>query len=250
MLVAIPSLLLGLASSLPQLTNRHATLSRRVGHFFARVTSPHMCTSVAKLDEPVTLAEVEEAARRLGCELRTSATGPAYRVELLWTKGRELPSPPVQTLGYNDDVPPPPELLGYSDGFTQPTGITHLETIEIRKFTGFWARRKERGALRYAAARRLKPGLLVSMGTACWIRERAAFSNARAQLLCVRDDERQHRSLVRYYRRLGFIPLREVGSDLKSLADRVLWGAEGTLMEIDIDAMRRLYAPSIRALGR
>jgi hypothetical protein len=197
----------------------------------------------------LTLAEVEAAAARVGCELVVKATGPAYRIELLWEAGKTLPSPPVQTLGYNDDAPPPPELLGYSDGFTQPTGVTHLETIEVRRYTGFWARRREAGARRYAATRRLAPGLLVSLASACWIREKGPFGNERAQLLCIRDDERQHRSLVRYYRRIGFKTIREVGSDLRSVADRVVWGGEGTLMELDIDAMRRAFAPQVRKMG-
>jgi len=197
----------------------------------------------------LTYAEVEEAARRVGCELRATATGPAYRVELLWEGGKALPSPKVQTLGYNDEKPPPPELIGYSDGFTQPTGVTHLETIEIRKYTGFWARRKERGAQRFAATRKLNPGLLVSLATACWIRESGPFGNTRAQLLCIKDDERQHRSLVRFYRRLGFARLREVGSDFKDLGDRVVWGGEGTLMEIDIDGMRKAFGSRVRSLG-
>ena len=194
--------------------------------------------------------EVEAAARRLGCEIVAKATGPAYRIELTgWESGKALPAPRVVSLGYNDDEMPPPELLGYSDGFTQPTGVTHLETIEVRKFTGYWARKKERGAERYAAARRLSPGMLVSVATACWIRERAPFGNTRAQLLCIRDDARQHRSLVRFYRRLGFTALREVGSDLRSIGDRVVWGGDGTIMEIELDAVRRRFGPAVRALG-
>jgi hypothetical protein len=197
----------------------------------------------------LTLDEVESAARRVGCTLKVDATGPVYRVELLWDDGKQLPAPQIQTLGYNDDKPPPPELLGYSDGFTQPTGVTHLETIEVRKFTGFWARKKERGAKRYAASRKLQPGLLVSLAVACWVREKGAFGNPRAQLLCIRDDERQHRSLIRFYRKLGFRPLREVGSDLGSIADRVVWGGEGTIMEVELDFLRKRFADSVRALG-
>ena len=198
---------------------------------------------------PLSFEEVEAAARRLGCEIKAASTGPAYRVELLWDGGKALPSPRVQTLGYNDDKPPPANLLGYSDGFTQPTGVAHLETIEVRKFTGFWARRREAGARRYEAARRLQPGLLVSLATACWIREQGAFGNTRAQLLCIRDDERQHRSLVRFYRRLGFRTLREVGDDIKSIPDRLVWGGDGTIMEIDIERMLRAYAGAVRSLG-
>ena len=199
----------------------------------------------------LTLAEVEDAARRVGCEITTRATGPKFRVELLWEGGKALPAPQVQTLGYNDEAPPPPELLGYCDGFTQPTGVTHLEAIEIRKYTGFWARKKERGAARYEATKPLNPGLLVSLATACWIREEGPFTNAKAQLLCINDDARQHRSLVRFYRRLGFRKLREVGPGLQSVPDKIVWGGEGTMMEIDIDQMRqpRGIAAIVRGMG-
>jgi len=187
----------------------------------------------------LTLAEVEDAAREVGCEIKINAVGPKFRLELLWEGGKALPAPRIQTLGYQDDSPPPPELLGYCDGFTQPSGATHLEAIEIRKYTGFWARKKESGAKRYAATKPLQPGILLAYGTACWIREKGPFSNAKAQLLCIKDDERQQRSLIRFYRRLGFEKLREIGSGLQSVPDRIVWGGEGTVMEIDVDVMRQ-----------
>ena len=55
-------------------------------------------------DGIVTLAEVEAAAERMGCTLSVQATGPAYRIELLWEGGKAMPAPRVQTLGYNDEV--------------------------------------------------------------------------------------------------------------------------------------------------
>ena len=212
-----------------------------------RGAAPRRLTMASDL---VTLAEVEDAARRLGCELRVQATGPAYRIELMWEGGRALPSPPVQTLGYNDEPPPPPELLGVSTGFTKPGGAAHLETIEVRKYTGFWARRTERGRARYAAAKRLNAGMLVGVAVACWIRERGPFGCTKAELLCIRDDERQHRSLVRFYRKLGFAPLREVGSDLRSMADRVVWGGDGTIMEVGLDAFAAKWSATVRGMGR
>ena len=200
-------------------------------------------------DQLLTLDEVKAAARRVGCEITTRSTGPAFHIEATWADGKAFPAPIIQTLGYQDDEPPSPELLGYCDGFTQPNGVTHLETIEVRKFTGFWARRKERGAARYAATKKLNPGLLISLATACFIREKAPFGNTRAQLLCIRDDERQHASLIRFYRRLGFVPIREVGDDLRSIADKVVWGGDGTIMENQIDDLRRIAARKVRALG-
>ena len=93
--------------------------------------------------------------------------------------------------------------------------------------------------------------LLLSLATACFLREKAPFGNTRAELLCIRDDARQHDSLLRFYRRLGFTTLRDVGPGLGSVADRVVWGGEGTIMSIDIDGLRRSrYGAAVRELGR
>ena len=83
----------------------------------------------------------------------------------------------------------------------------------------------------------------------CWCCEKAPFGNKRARLLAVRDDERQHRLLTRYYQRLGFTQLREVGSDFRSIADRVEWGGEGSLMELDLEAYRAKWSSAVRTLG-
>ncbi|EOD41292.1 hypothetical protein EMIHUDRAFT_199585 [Emiliania huxleyi CCMP1516] len=160
---------------------------------------------------PVAYSEVEAAAARLGCRL--SARGP----------GEEEPS-----------------LLGYSDGFTLPTGV--------RRYSGYWSRsRLNRDGRRYAAVPKLDQhglGLLLSVGVACLLLER------RAQLLAIYDEPRQHATLVRYYRRLGFAALREVGDGAGSFGDQLAWGGVGTLMETDVSAFRRRWGASVRRLGR
>ena len=55
----------------------------------------------------------------------------------------------------------------------------------------------------------------------------------RATLLAIRDEEKQHRRLVRYFRQLGFEPLRELGAGPADLAPRLLWGGSGLLMRGD-----------------
>jgi hypothetical protein len=196
-----------------------------------------------------TLADVEAAAHAVGCEVSIKTAGPSFRIELIWQGGKALPAPVVQTLGSNDEPAPPPELLGYCNGFTQPTGAAHLETIEVRKFTGFWSRRTERGRKRYDATRRMQPGVLLGAAVCCWILERDPFGCKHAQLLCIRDDERQHRPLVRYYAQLGFHPLREVGPDLRGVADRIVWGGEGTLMEACLEDVVRRWSSTISLMA-
>lgn len=55
----------------------------------------------------------------------------------------------------------------------------------------------------------------------------------RARILAIRDGDRQHRRLVRYFRRLGFTPLRELGAAPVDLPARLIWGGAGLLMEAD-----------------
>jgi hypothetical protein len=53
----------------------------------------------------------------------------------------------------------------------------------------------------------------------------------RAILLAIRDSEAQHRRLVRYFQRLGFEPVRELGAAAIDLPLRLVWGGSGLLME-------------------
>ncbi|MEB3244151.1 MAG: hypothetical protein VKO44_11010 [Cyanobacteriota bacterium] len=53
----------------------------------------------------------------------------------------------------------------------------------------------------------------------------------RARFLAIHDNERQHRRLVRYFRGLGFTPLRELGAAPSDWGPRLLWGGSGLLME-------------------
>jgi len=53
-------------------------------------------------------------------------------------------------------------------------------------------------------------------------------------LLAIRDNDQQHRRLVRYFRQLGFEPIREVGAAAMDLPLRLVWGGAGLLMRGDI----------------
>ena len=178
---------------------------------------PRLCTSADGDADLISLSELEAVADRLGCKLQVNSVGPAYKLELLW--GSQVAK---QLIGGD---PSRPDLLGASDGFSQPTGVVHLETIQLRRFTGYWRRSWSR---RYEEVPRLSRqglGLLLSVAVAAWIRERDPFGCKRAQLLAIYDSEEQHKTLVRYYRRLGFTTMREVGDDWRGAADRMVSGA-------------------------
>jgi hypothetical protein len=77
-------------------------------------------------------------------------------------------------------------------------------------------------------------GALIWAATFAWALEATSCRSAR--LLAIRDNDQQHRRLVRYFRQLGFEPVREVGAAAMDLPLRLVWGGEGLLMRGDITA--------------
>jgi len=75
-------------------------------------------------------------------------------------------------------------------------------------------------------------GALIWAATFAWALE--ATPCRRARLLAIRDNEQQHRRLVRYFRQLGFEPTREVAAAALDLPLRLVWGGAGLLMRGDI----------------
>ncbi len=80
-------------------------------------------------------------------------------------------------------------------------------------------------------------GPLIWAATMAWALE--ATPCRQAALLAIRDGEQQHRRLVRYFRRLGFVPLRDLGAGAADLAPRLLWGGAGLLMRGDCETVLR-----------
>jgi len=106
------------------------------------------------------------------------------------------------------------ELLGELKGWALPTPAgLQLDTMRVQG-------RDTAGV-----------GLLIWAATFAWALE--ATPCRRARLLAIRDNERQHHRLVRYFQRLGFEPVREVGAGLTDLPLRLVWGGSGLLMRGD-----------------
>lgn len=74
-------------------------------------------------------------------------------------------------------------------------------------------------------------GALIWAATFAWALETTPCRSAR--LLAIRDNDQQHRRLVRYFRRLGFEPIRELGAAAMDLPLRLVWGGAGLLMRGD-----------------
>jgi hypothetical protein len=77
-------------------------------------------------------------------------------------------------------------------------------------------------------------GALIWAATFAWALEATPCRSAR--LLAIRDNDQQHRRLARYFRQLGFEPVREVGAAAMDLPLRLVWGGAGLLMRGDIVA--------------
>lgn len=109
-------------------------------------------------------------------------------------------------------------LLGELKGWAWPTPAgLHLDTLQV--------------AGRQAGAPNQGVGPLLAATAFAWALE--ATPCRRARILAIRDDEHQHRRLVRYFRRLGFSPIRELGAGVLDLGPRLVWGGSGLLMQVD-----------------
>lgn len=157
--------------------------------------------------------------------------------------------------------------VGKTSGWAQPWGVMHLETIEVRRFTGYWSKNPaaeeeeseelsdfdsstaDQEKKSYEAIAKIARwfGLLLSVSIGCWNRERSPFFCKEAHLLAIRDEDFQHKRLVRYYKSLGFKTLR-TEAELTS-QDQMTWGGRGTLMNILSDDFMKNMTPVIRELA-
>lgn len=159
-----------------------------------------------------TLPELVTDAERRGLVLRLQVGRP---LGLLWSlrvgvARRRDPADPASPL----------VLIGELKGWALPTPAgLRLDTMRVQG----------EGA---AAV-----GPLIWAATMAWALE--ATPCRQAALLAIRDGEQQHRRLVRYFRRLGFVPLRDLGAGAADLAPRLLWGGAGLLMRGDCEAVLR-----------
>lgn len=153
-----------------------------------------------------TLAQLEQEASRRALLLRLQVSRPA---RLAWglrvgVARRRDPA----------DAAAPLQLLGELKGWALPAASgLRLDTLRVQ------------------GTDMAGVGPLIWAATFAWALE--ATPCRQATLLAIRDQERQHRRLVRYFRQLGFRPLRELGAGVVDLAPRLLWGGAGLLMRGD-----------------
>jgi hypothetical protein len=170
------------------------------------------------------LRELEAVARSRSLLLRLQVRRPA---QLAWTLRVA-----VARRSEPADQASPLALLGELKGWALPTAAgLRLDTMRV------------------PADRSAVVGPLIWAATFAWALE--CTPCRRATLLAIRDGDRQHRRLVRYFRGLGFQPLRELGGAPLDLLPRLIWGGAGLLMAGECReglqrSVRRLALPSER----
>lgn len=69
----------------------------------------------------------------------------------------------------------------------------------------------------------------------------------KAEMLAINDDDHQHRRLVKYYKRLGFQPILEVGNNgISDLPHLLVWGGAGTRMNCNPERFLGQWAHTLR----
>lgn len=160
-------------------------------------------SSVMPASEPpqLSLQRIEELAAAQGLKLRLRAPRRLAVWSLQVVVARPLAAGRAELLG---------ELKGWA--LPTPAGL-QLDTMRVQG-------RNTAGV-----------GPLIWAATFAWALESTPCRSAR--LLAIRDDAQQHRRLVRYFERLGFGPVREVGAGFTDLPLRLVWGGSGLLMRGD-----------------
>jgi hypothetical protein len=176
---------------------------------------------------PLTAPGVASAAQRLGFALRVSSTAALVKVELLD--------------GERNDV-----VVGETYAFAQPNGVLHWDSIQTRRQSDYYARRSaaKRGALSAEPAGKPRaafglfgPSVLLAAAVLAWASEDAPFRCRTAEVLAIADEEQQNRTLVRLYKIFGFNTVRTVDEGFGSVADRLLFGGCGVIMQAPTDSL-------------
>lgn len=146
----------------------------------------------------INLAELEKEASKRGFLLRIKVRRPinlwSFRVVVAEIKSHET----IQLWG---------EMKGWA---YQNTKGLQLDVMKVRKDA------------------KSKVGDLIWAATMAWALEETPCKSAR--LLAIYDENNQHKTLQRYFRRRGFNSIRDVGSSPLDLPLRLVWGGAGAFM--------------------
>ena len=170
----------------------------------------------------MTCTDIEELATKSNLKLKADIKGPLLTLQAF----------PINEM--NEDKP-----IGYLQAFIRPfpLGLFHLDTIQVKN------RRQTLGFKRQGWTIN-GPGITFIMGAwaLCWAYKKGCINT---ELLAVMDDEKMHKSLVKLYGSYGFKKLRFVENDP---TDRLVWGAIGTLMGMEIIPFLETWTPKLEMM--
>lgn len=145
----------------------------------------------------------------------------------------------IYTVTCNDGGPDG-KLVGISSGFTAaPFGLMHCDSLRV------YTRDLAPCNGKSSALRGTGLGLLMCAAVIALGREAGC---AKAEILAINDDDVMHRRLCRYYRRMGFQDVVEVGGrGLSDLPHLLVWGGPGTRMNVDTTEFLRKWSDAVRS---
>mmetsp|Transcript_8005 Transcript_8005/g.13878 ORF Transcript_8005/g.13878 Transcript_8005/m.13878 type:complete len:278 (+) Transcript_8005:168-1001(+) len=185
----------------------------------------------------ITVDQIQKAAVARGLTISLNLFGPFFRVvcRVNSSDGDVHPRPEV-----NDDASDDATIIGIGTGFTAPFfGILHLDELRV-----YNSRIKSLQLDSRTTKSPFGVGLLVG---AAAVRHGYDTGCRKAELLAINDNTQWHAKLVRYYTRLGFHVVREVGDNgLSDFPDLLVWGGVGTRMDADITALIDRWSQALR----
>ena len=115
--------------------------------------------------------------------------------------------------------------------------ITSKNKIQLWGEMKGWAYQNPKGLqldiMKVGKSSNSRVGDMIWAATMAWALEETPCRSAR--LLAIYDENNQHKTLQRYFRKRGFNTVRNVGSSLLDLPLRLVWGGAGAFMVGDCE---------------
>jgi len=172
--------------------------------------------------EIATVEDLHDYASKTGTKISLTTLGPGYRA--------------VARAADDDSV-----ILGYVEGFIRPGGkILHVDKMEM--FRPTLKRTQKSNPTIFTPSVSARVGLLLGLLAFLHGKEKGCID---AEFLAIDDEPFQHKRLVRYFTKHGFVKYRYVGDDVQNIPDRLIWGGRGALMGAKIEKVLPLWTKQL-----
>lgn len=186
---------------------------------------------------PVTRDELAAAAKARGLVLETAVFGPFFKITARRAGSPSTSSDNVFDAGQNTDM----DIIGEHDGFIAPPpfGILHMDSMRI--YNSRVRGDDEKSTMRSTF------GLSILLGATSSLMAHEAGCR-KVELLSIDDGNEYAPKLVKYYGRLGFKTVKEVGDNgfFEDLPHLLVWGGVGTRMDGDLQQLLSKWGGIVR----